>query len=210
MKRILLIALIVILVAGLVFTSKYAIKYAHWSTKSLGYPGLYKQTDRYSFLPLDSVLVNSTWELLAMDSAGDGDLLNWPDVKALHVYRGIDTIWLAYSLHNDIDINAPMVSIALHSDEGRDWYGTLDLKYKGMISTGYYRKGDQYYGYNFLIDEKGICSFKYNMAKNALYMGIPKARAQEFKGKKFVASVGLKSYWNDDVDQLIDFDSLLK
>lgn len=210
MKKILKYFMLILLIGALVFTSRYAGEYMHWSTKSVGYPGLYEQTDRYAFLSADSNLLHAKWEFLAKDGKGDGDLMNWPDAKELHVYKGADTIWLAYALHNDININDPMVSVAIEEEGGKDWYGTVDFLYRAMISTGYYRKGDQYFGYNFLGEKKGLCSFRYSLANNTLYIGIPKKEVLEFKGRRFVASVGQRSYWNDDYDVLMEINQLLE
>lgn len=204
MKKLLVFIGSLLLISVLVVSIRYSLKYVHWFAKSGGYIALYDQTDNYPFNQADNDLVNANWKSLATDDALDGDIRNWPDAKELFVYRNKDTIWFALALHNNLDINEPMMSLAIQNDQGRDWYGTVDdFKYKEMISAGYFRKGDKYYGYNFLDQETGTNDLRYDLVSNTLYLGVPVAQFEQFSGKTFVASVGSKGLWNDDFEEPI-------
>ena len=91
-----------------------------------------------------------------------------------------------------------MVSIAFEDLDGESWYGTESFKYGEIIATGYLRKGNIYVGYNFVGDEKGVLSLKYDLGSNSFFLGIPKRYLNRFANKRFVASVGYKGFWNDD------------
>ncbi len=207
-KRIVLSAFSVLLISGLIYTSKYSLRYMHWSTKSNGYPDLYNQTDSYSFSPVNVVLKNAHWQQIGTDVMKDGDIPNWPDLKELSVVATEDSIWIRFTLHNYLDLNEPMVSIAFEKENGNNWYGTVDFNYQEIISAGYYRDKDQYFGYNFAPDKKGICSLKYDLNSNSLFLGIPSETLKKYADRNFVASVGNKGLWNDDLDSLIPMERL--
>lgn len=210
MKKLLLIIFTSILLIGLFVTSKYTLKYVHWLAKSGGYTELYVQTDKHEFNSAESSLIDAQWASIGVDSSEDGDIPNWPDAKELLVYHAKDTVWLALSLHNNLDINEPMISLAVQNDEGRDWYGSVDnFKYKEMISAGYFRKGNSYYGYNRIDNQKGVCTLKYDLASNTLFLGLPVNLIEKFKDKTFVASVGQKALWNDDFEDPFKFSLII-
>lgn len=207
-KKIIRSLIFVLLISGLIYTSKYSLRYMHWKTKSNGYPDLYNQTDMYSFSLVNVALKNAQWKQLGTDVKNDGDIPNWSDLKELSFLATEDTIWIRFTLHNYLDINEPMVSIALEKENGNNWYGTVDFNYEGIISAGYYRDKEQYFGYNFAPDQKGICLLKYDLSSNSLFLGIPTEILKEYADRNFVASVGLKGLWNDDLDSLIPMERL--
>jgi hypothetical protein len=178
----------------------------HWYAKSPGYRGLYQQTEYYQFTSAPSFLVeNADWEKISSDQPNDGDIPNWSDVKSLWALLHQDTIWFKYELHNHVDINEPMVSIALDSDgdpgNGNSWYGTVsDFNYDIIVTAGYTREGENYKGYNFLGDKTGVCVLSYDLVSNCYFLGIQYEDIERYEGARFVASVGNKGLWNDDVD----------
>lgn len=210
-RKIIITTLFTVLIGLLLFTAKNAFRYIHWKTKSQGYPGLYEQTDEYSFTPVRVGLAETNWNVLAEDSNGDGELPNWPDAKSLSYIKSNDTLWFKAVLHNYLNLNEPVSSIAISGTEGQDWYGTVDdFYYESMISVGYRREGAAYFGYNFIDDQKGVCSFHYDLTNNSLFLGLPLKYLDQFKEKQFVFSVGQKGYWNDDFDQVLSLESILR
>ncbi|NER15272.1 hypothetical protein GWK08_17580 [Leptobacterium flavescens] len=211
-SKILRAVLYIILIGILGVTCYYTLKYMHWYSKSHGYGELYQIEDEYPFEPLpDRLLADSSWINIAKDTKGDGDILNWPDAKELSVLHSKDTIWVKFTLFNNIDINEPMVSLAIEDKEnGRDWYGSVkDYKYGDIIATGYVRKGSSYFGYNFVQDKKGACKLYYQLPQNSLVIGIPRVYLEKYKNKRFVASVGHKALWNDDFKDILEVNDLL-
>lgn len=184
----------------------YTLKYIHWYTKSQGYPGLYQQEEYYHFGPAPALLLNnSNWAKIVTDSRGDGDIPNWSDAKSLSQLQYNDTLWFKYELHNNIDINEPMVSLALDIDgnpnNGTSWYGTTpNFNYDIIIAAGYVREGIKYKGYNFIDKKVGFCKLYYALETNSFLLGIPILHIKEFEGSRFVASAGNKGLWNDDFD----------
>ncbi len=193
----------------LAITSLYTLKYIHWNTKSGGYPKLYQNENEYSFDKIDDRFLElKGWLSIIKDKQGDGDIINWPDAKELYALVYNDTIWFRYSLYNNIDINEPAVSIALaEKTSKKKWYGSIkNYKYSQMISVGYFRKGDKYFGFNFSKDKKGVCSLGYNLKSNSLILAVAK---KELLGYEYiVASVGSKGLWNDDFDGVINIKEL--
>lgn len=212
MKKLLRIFWLVLIPIGVIllfFTSSYTLKYIHWQTKSHGYPELYNIENQYSFDQLDNRLLElKGWSRIEEDKKGDGDIMNWPDAKELYALIYNDTIWFRYILHNNININEPMVSIALgNSTSEKKWYGSVaNYKYSEMISVGYVRKGDKYFGYNLSRDKNGICMLKYDLKSNSLILAVPKKELQTYES--IVASVGCKGLWNDDFDGIINIRNL--
>lgn len=146
---------------------------------------------------------SSNWTNIASDPQFDGDIPNWPDAKSMDILNSGDTLWIKYDLYNNIDINEPMISIALDVDgnpnNGSSWYGTAsDFSYDLMITAGYVREGIKYKGYNFIGPKVGLCTFLYDLENNCYFLGLPVEHIQEFEGARFVASVGNKGLWNDD------------
>ena len=187
-------------------TTYYSLKYMNWYVKSQGYPGLYEQENYYQLISANSDLVeNANWSEISSDESNDGDIPNWSDVKTLSTLLYQDTLWVKYELYNNIDINEPMVSLALDIDgdpnNGKDWYGTTsDFNYDIIITAGYTRVGEHYKGYNFAGDIGGQSVLSYHFATNCYFLGIPNDIIKEYEDSRFVASVGNKGLWNDDVD----------
>lgn len=176
----------------------------HWHTKSQGCGGLYLQMNYYQLESAPSLLIDSSdCTKIASDPQNDGDIPNWSDAKSLSILRSNDTLWFKYELHNNIDINEPMISIALDVDgdlnNGNNWYGTTsDFAYDIMIAVVYVREGTKYKGYNFIDNNIGTCTFLYNLESNSYFLGLPMEHIQGFEGARFVASVGNMGLWNDD------------
>ncbi len=161
MEIFVLFAIVVFTTIITFFSAKYGLRYMNWYAKSKGYPGLYEKTDNYSFVQApDYITKNLKWEILTSDFEKDGDLPNWPDADKLYISHTKDTLWIRFTLHNNLDINEPMISLAFEDENGKNWYGTVkDFTYSDMITAGYYRNENNYYGYNFIADSKGSCSF---------------------------------------------------
>ena len=201
-----LIALALILIS--IPSIYYTLKYMHWITKSKGYPAIYDKEESYDFLPAGDYLIESdVWTEIDSDIENDGDIPNFADAKKLSQYFLNDTIWFKYDLHNNIDINNAMVTLALDIDNnpsnGTKWYGTIDkFNYDIIIGVGYVREGLKYRGYNFIDDKVGHCIYRYVLDSNSLLLGIPKSYIKQFRGSKYVASVGNKGLWNDDLGSI--------
>lgn len=154
-KFILLFSIIGLLLLICIPSVYYSLYYMHWYTKSQGYGGLYQQQEYYQFELAPSALKESDWRQVVSDQKSDGDIPSWPDAKSLAILQANDTLWFRYELHNNIDINEPMISLALDVDgnpnNGSSWYGTAsNFSYDMMITAGYVREGTNYKGYNFI------------------------------------------------------------
>lgn len=189
-----------LLIVAMIPMTKYSLSYMHWLTKAKGYPGLYEQTNYYTFNQASEFLIlHDQWQIITNDPKGDGDIPNWHDAKSLSLLTLNDTLWVRFRSYNNIDINEPMITLAIESPKGNSWYGTVDnFKYDKMITTGYTREGTSYKGYNYIGDTHGICTMQYDIEGNAFYLGIPMRSLKQFDQIRFVASIGNKGLWNDD------------
>lgn len=210
-KKIITILFCTLLILLLIVTIPYTMRYLHWYSKSQGYSELYELENIYSFKAIPNKLAtNIDWVKIAEDEKNDGDLPNWPDAKELSVLNINDTIWIKFSLYNNININEPMVSLAIEEKEGgKNWYGSVKkFDYGAIIAAGYVRKADKYSGYNFIQDKKGVCKLYYQLSSNSLFLGIPRLHLEYYQNKRFVASVGQKALWNDDFDKILQVNDL--
>ena len=202
--KIIALALIFISVPSIYYT----LKYMHWITKSKGYPSIYDKEEYYDFLPAPEYLIQSgLWTEVDSDIENDGDVPNYADVGKLSQYFLNDTVWFKFDLYNNIDINNAMVTLAMDIDNnpsnGTKWYGTIDnFNYDLLIGVGYVREGSKYKGFNFIDNEIGFCSFHYILDSNSLLLGIPLSHITQSKDSKYVASVGNKGLWNDDLGSI--------
>jgi len=203
---IVLISFLVIVTLLLIPATYYSLQYMNWKSMSQGYPELYQQAEYYELAAAPSYLIESPeWKKISSDAENDGVVPNWSDVKSLQSLSHGDTLWFRYELYNHIDLNEPMVSLALDIDNdpnnGTDWYGTTpDFYFDKIIAAGYTREGVNYKGYNFFGDKKGVCVLSYDLASDCYFLGIAHETIKDYKGARFVAAVGNKALWNDDVD----------
>ena len=183
----------------------YSLHYMHWYSQSHGYDDLYLQKEYYQLELAPTLLIESSnWTRIASDPQDDGGIRNWSDAMTLSMLQSNDTLWVRYDLYNNIDINEPMISLALDVDgdpnNGINWHGTTsNFGYDMMIATGYVREGTNYKGYNFIDKNIGACTFLYDLENNSYFLGLPMKDIQKFEGARFVASVGNKGLWNDDI-----------
>ncbi len=195
---------VIVLLGVVVYLLPYKRDYMYWELKSKGYPDLYRQLEEYSFTQAPKKLTDSfEWVVIATDEKGDGDIPNWPDAKELSMLVNADTLWFRYTTYNNIDLNEPMVSIALYHSKNQQaspWYGTIQFNYNEMIAVGYFRENLRYKGYNMLAGEKGVCRLQYDIESNSLFLGVPTNLMVRYQGIEFIASIGLKGLWNDDFD----------
>ncbi|HSS18891.1 MAG TPA: nuclear transport factor 2 family protein [Pyrinomonadaceae bacterium] len=168
------------------------------------------------------VIKGFAWVKLADDAEGDGRVKQSADGKAFFYFfdRAMDMLWFRFDLYNDIDIDAPAVSVAIDTDanqsSGTNWYGANStFKFEKIVSVGpTQRQGDKYVGYNGITNEKGvlernwtnekkeIVTFYFDRESRSYFMGIKRSDIDPSLVKiNLIGSVGENALWNDDIGE---------
>ena len=172
--------------------------------------------------PLPSTVENFDWIKLAEDQAQDGKRTNLADGKAFYYYYDAqtDTLWFKLSLYNQVNEEAPAVSVSIDTDTdqrtGVAWYGANSaFMFDKMLSVGPIgREGELYTGYNgitnqegvatsdWINEKQGVLAFHMDRAGKAYFIGVKRSDiGPGLERMHVIGSVGEKALWNDDIGE---------